>query len=222
MGSESILAEGGCIMTTLMTNTIYALVRKGFTVHHAATKEEAKAIVMGLIPPDASVGFGGSVTIRDMGLYEALKETGRSPHWHWMNDEPKPEAFANAAKADVYLVSSNAITADGCLVNIDGTGNRVGAMIAGPKEVIVVAGANKLVNGRSPAGSSIPQAIARIKSVACPLNARRLGLETPCAREGKCDAANCQRSMCNVTSIIERPLGGHKITIVLVDEEMGY
>ena len=209
-------------MTTLMSNTIYALVRKGFPVHHAKTLDEAKAIVMSLIPEGASVGFGGSVTLREMGLYDELKNTGRIPHWHWMNDEPKPEVFALAAASDVYLSSSNAITADGCLVNIDGTGNRVGAMIAGPKQVIIVAGANKLVNGRSPAGSSVPQAIARIKTVACPQNARRLGLDTPCARENRCDAANCQHSMCNVTSIIERPVGGHKITIVLVDEEAGY
>ncbi len=203
-------------MTELMTNTIYSLVRKGFTVHHAATRQEAMSIVMGLIPEEASVGFGGSVTIRDMGLYDALKAQGHPVYWHWMNDLPKPDAFQGAANADVYLASSNAITADGCLVNIDGTGNRVGAMIAGPKQVIVVAGANKLVN------SGIPQAISRIKTVACPANARRLGLDTPCSRENKCDAANCLKSMCGVTSIIERPLGGHKITIVLVDEEMGY
>ena len=203
-------------MNMLMTNTIFALVRKGFPVHHAATQAEAKAIVMNLIGAADSVGFGGSVTIRDMGLYDELKAQGHPVHWHWMNDESKPEVFANAAASDVYLTSSNAITADGCLVNIDGTGNRVGAMIAGPKQVIVIAGANKLVNGNA------AQAIARIKTVACPQNARRLGLDTPCARENKCDAANCQRSMCNVTSIIERPVGGHKITIVLVDEEAGY
>ena len=203
-------------MTTLMANTLYSLTRKGFSVHHAATSAEAAAIVMGLIPAGASVGIGGSVTIREMGLYDDLKAQGHPVYWHWMNDVPKPDVFALAAQADVYLASSNAITADGCLVNIDGTGNRVGAMIAGPKEVIIVAGANKLVNG------GVPQAIARIKTVACPLNARRLGLDTPCAREGKCDVANCTRSMCNVTSVIERPVGGHKITVVLVDEEAGY
>ena len=203
-------------MNTLMANTIYALTRKGFPVHHARTLADAKAIVMNLIPEGASVGFGGSVTVRDMGLYEELKAAGHATHWHWKNDESKPVVFALAAAADVYLTSSNAITADGCLVNIDGTGNRVGAMIAGPKEVIVIAGTNKLVDG------NIAQALARIKTVACPLNARRLGLDTPCAREGKCNAASCTRSMCNVTSIIERPVGGHKITIVLVDEEAGY
>ncbi|MBQ4581410.1 MAG: lactate utilization protein [Clostridia bacterium] len=203
-------------MTTLMTNTIYTLVRKGFTVHHAATAREAADLVMNLIPEGASVGFGGSVTVRDMGLYEALKETGRIPHWHWKNDEPKPDVFASALNSAVYLTSTNAITADGCLVNIDGTGNRVGAMIHGPQQVIVIAGSNKLVAGGT------PQAIARIKSVACPKNAQRLGLNTPCGLTGKCNAEACEKGMCNVTSIIERPVGGHKITIVLVDEELGY
>lgn len=203
-------------MTSLMSNTIYALVRKGFAVHHAATLTEAKAIVMTLIDQADSIGFGGSVTLQSMGIYEDLQALGRHPHWHWRNDEPKPEVLARAASSDVYLSSSNAITADGCLVNIDGTGNRVGAMISGPKHVIVVAGSNKLVDG------GVHQALARIKTVACPLNARRLGLDTPCAREGRCDAANCRRSMCNVTSIIERPVGGHRITIVLMDEEAGY
>ena len=83
-------------------------------------------------------------------------------------------------------------------------------------EVIVVAGANKLVAGGA------AQAIARIKAVACPLNARRLGLNTPCSLLGKCDPVNCEKGMCNVTSIIDKPVGGHKITIVLVDEEAGY
>jgi hypothetical protein len=129
-------------MTTLMTNALYALVRKGFTVHHAATAKEAADIALNLIPESASVGFGGSVTVRDMNLYETLQAAGHPVHWHWKNDEPKPAVFANAATADVYLTSTNAITADGCLVNIDGTGNRVGAMIAGPKQVIIIAGSN--------------------------------------------------------------------------------
>ncbi len=203
-------------MNTLMASTIVALTRKGFPVHHAATMADAKAIVLKMIVDGASVGFGGSVTVRDMGLYEELQSTGHVVHWHWKNDEAKPDVFRLAAEADIYLTSSNAITTDGCLVNIDGTGNRVGAMIAGPKEVIVIAGANKLVDG------GVPQAIARIKTVACPQNARRLGLNTPCGLEGKCNAAACGKGMCNVTSIIEKPVGGHKITIILVDEEAGY
>jgi hypothetical protein len=199
-----------------MTKALYALVRKGFIVHHTATLADAKALVLKLIPENASVGFGGSVTVRNMGLYDTLRDQGHPVYWHWMNDIPKPDVFPLAANSDVYLMSSNAITEDGCLINIDGTGNRVGALIAGPKQVIVIAGANKLVCG------GVPQGLARVKSVACPQNARRLGLNTPCAQEDKCYAANCTRSMCNVTSIIERPVGGHRITIILIDEEVGY
>ena len=88
-------------MTTLMTNALYALVRKGFTVHHAATAKEAADIALNLIPERASVGFGGSVTVRDMNLYETLQAAGHPVHWHWQNDEPKAAVFANAAKADV-------------------------------------------------------------------------------------------------------------------------
>ncbi len=203
-------------MTTLMANTLFSLTRKGFHVHHVATQADARALVLQLISEGTSVGFGGSVTIRDMALYETLQSSGHPVHWHWKNDESKPDVFALAAASDFYLTSSNAVTADGCLVNIDGTGNRVGAMIAGPKHVIVVVGANKLTEG------GVPQAIARIKSVACPLNARRLQLDTPCAREGKCNAAAFEHSMCNVTSIIEHPVGGHSITVILMDEEAGY
>lgn len=203
-------------MIPLMTKTIEALTAKGFTVHHVSTRAQARDLALRLIPDGASVGIGGSMTIEELGLYDALRERGDRPHWHWRTDEPRTEALCAAACSDVYLASANAITANGCLVNIDGAGNRVGAMIAGPKQVLIIAGANKLVDG------DIPQALARIKTVACPLNARRLGKTTPCAIEGKCNAAVCQRSMCSVTAVIERPLGGHPITIILADEDMGY
>lgn len=203
-------------MDTLTAKTLEALTAKGFTVHHVSTQAEARALALAFIPDGASVGIGGSMTIQELGLYDALRERGAHPHWHWRTDEPRDEALRAAACSDVYLLSANAITANGCLVNIDGTGNRVGALIAGPKQVIVIAGANKLVDG------GIPQAIARIKTIACPLNARRLGKSTPCALEGRCNAAICRKSMCSVTSVIERPLGGHPITIILADEAMGY
>lgn len=203
-------------MTDLMQKALAALEDRGFPVRHAATKAEAADIVKAMIAPGASVGVGGSVTIQELNIVDGLLAEGHPVHWHWLKLASPAEAHAHAANADVYLTSANAITDGGLIVNIDRTGNRVGAMIWGPKQVIVVAGANKIVEG------GVPQAIARIKSVACPRNARRLGLDTPCAREGRCHAADCTASMCGVTSVIERPLGGHPITIVLVDEELGY
>ncbi len=203
-------------MTELMQTISAALTRRGFKVHHAANKAEAATLVLSMIGPDDQVGVGGSMTIRELGVVEALEKTTRNVHWHWLDNEPKADIFPNAAKADVYLCSANAVTKDGQLVNIDGTGNRVAAMIHGPKRVIAVVGVNKLVDG------GYPQALARIKAEACPPNAKRLGLQTPCGLEGKCDPARCESGMCNVIAIQEHPTGKRPFEVVLVDEKLGY
>lgn len=203
-------------MTELMQTVSAALEKRGFTVRHAASKAEAADIVLSLIDKDATIGVGGSVTIRELGVADALTARGQAPHWHWLDNEPKADIFPNAAKADVYLCSANAVTKEGQLVNIDGTGNRVAAMIHGPKQVIAVVGVNKLVDG------GYPQALARIKAEACPPNAKRLGLKTPCGLNGKCDLANCEGGFCNVIAIQEHPTGKRPYTVVLVDEPLGY
>lgn len=201
-------------MTDLMTTISAALTRRGFTVHHAATKEEAAQLVLSLIPEGASVGAGGSMTIRELALAETLQAAGHAVHWHWL--EAGAAAFSAAHAADVYLASANAVTLDGQLVNIDGTGNRVAAMIHGPKQVIAVVGANKLVDG------GVSMAIARIKREACPPNAKRLGLGTPCGLTGKCDQDACPGGFCNVITVQERPTGKRPYHVVLVDEALGY
>lgn len=201
-------------MIDLMTTISAALTRRGFTVHHAATKEEAARLVLSLIPEGVSVGAGGSMTIRELSLAEALQGTGHAVHWHWL--EAGATAFPEAHVADVYLASANAVTRDGQLVNIDGTGNRVAAMIHGPKQVIAVVGANKLVDG------GVSMAIARIKREACPPNARRLGLGTPCGLTGQCNPTECPGGFCNVVSVQEHPTGKRPYHVVLVDEALGY
>ncbi len=203
-------------MTELMAKTAAVLAGRGFTVHHAKSREDAAKIVLGYIRPGDHVGVGGSVTIRELDIVPGLQEAGHAVHWHWLDAEPKGDIFPNAAVADVYLTSANAVTDQGLIVNTDRTGNRVGATIYGPKHVIMVVGANKLVSG------GYAQAVARIKRDACPKNAVRLGLSTPCALTGRCDSANCQASMCSVTAVIERPVAAHPITVVLVDEALGY
>lgn len=204
-------------MTELTRTIAAALERRGFTVHHAASREAAADLVLSLIPQGASVGIGGSVTIRELGIADRLMARGDSfPHWHWLDAEPKADIFPNAAKADIYLTSANAVTADGQLVNIDGTGNRIAAMIHGPRTVISVVGVNKLVDG------GYPQALARIKRDACPPNARRLNMDTPCARTGKCDIAACDHGFCNVIAIQEHPTGRRPFIVVLVDKPLGY
>ena len=179
------------------------------------TAEEAKAAVLRIVG-DRSVGIGGSATVRDMHLAEALQANGNQVYWHWLvAKEAKQAARDKALNADVYMSSSNALTMDGRLVNIDGTGNRAAGLIYGPHEVVVIVGRNKIVNG-------LDEAIERIKRNTCPTNARRLGLDTPCAKTGKCFDCRTAARMCNVTFILEAPTRPVKaFHVLLVKENLG-
>jgi len=126
-----------------------ALKANGFEVLYADNSKEALDKVMSLIPKEAEVGIGGSVTVRDIGLVEAIERQGNTIFMDWEKPielKEKIKVRKEALTSDIYLTSSNAITFQGQLVNIDGTGNRVSAMIFGPKKVIIVAGVNKLIS----------------------------------------------------------------------------
>jgi len=182
-----------------------------FEVIYADNSKEALDKVMFLIPKEAKVGIGGSVTVRDIGLVEAIEKQNNTVFMDWgkpVELKEKLKVRKEALTSDVYLTSSNAITLQGQLVNIDGTGNRVSAMIFGPKKVIIVAGANKLVD-------TLDEALARIRNIAGPLNAKRLNKKTPCALTGKCTDCNSPDRICKITVILEK-------TIVLVGENLGY
>jgi hypothetical protein len=117
--------------------------------------------------------------------------------------------------SDVYLASSNAVTEDGRLINIDMTGNRVVAMIFGPPKVILVVGVNKIVK-------DVDEGIKRVKNVATPMNARRLGLKVPCASTGVCTNCDAEDRLCRVTTIIEKRPSRSDISVILVGEELGF
>lgn len=204
-------------MNELMQSTAEALRGHGFEVYTVATAEEAKAKALSLIEPEWSVGVGGSMTVRQLGLVDELESAGHKVWWHWTSPEEKPVVWDNARKANVYLASANAVTKAGQLVNIDGTGNRVASMIHGPATVLTVVGSQKIVEG------GLPAAIGRIKREACPPNASRLGLDTPCARTGKCNEAICgDDCMCRAISMANRPLRGQRYVVILVEETIGY
>ncbi len=199
-----------------MDKAFSALERQGFDVRRAATAKDAADMVRALIPADASVGVGGSVTIDQLGIIPELQAAGHAVHWHWLSWEPLADAYLGAARADVYLCSANALTTQGQIINTDRTGNRISATLYGPGHAVMVIGSNKVVEG------GFAQGLARIKTVACPQNARRLKLDTPCAQTGRCHADACAHSMCGVTAMLERPVTGHKMTVILVDEPLGY
>ena len=190
--------------------------RNGFKARVFATADEAKTALLELIPTGVPVGVGGSVTVQQMGLREALQEHGCDVHWHWYAaPEVRSEAQQLAHQADYYLMSSNAVTMEGELINIDGNCNRLGTMLYGPGTVVVLAGRNKLVEDPF-------KAIDRIKNVACPQNARRLKLDTPCARLGHCTDCRSPQRMCSAVVRLQRPTGNRKFHVFLVDEDLGY
>lgn len=205
-------------MQELFLQASEALDQRGFQVHCADTVNDVKALLLSLIPEGASVGIGGSITLKEMDIENALTQSGHTVWWHWSaSPAQRASVTAQALNADVYLASSNAVTKQGEIVNIDGTGNRVTGMYYGPKKVILVIGQQKLVDG------GINAAIARIKRYACPPNAKRLGLDTPCAHTGVCNPDQCgDDCMCRVTTVLNRPSRGRDVTVILVKEAIGY
>jgi len=204
-------------MTEKLSRVLAALKARGFDAQLFETAKEAADFVRSDIASGAGVAVGGSMTIKQMDLHTQLREDGHSVLWHWeVSPADRPALLQQAKNADVYLCSANALTEDGLMVQIDGTGNRVGAMCYGPKTVYVIIGRNKIVEG------GYQQAVKRIKQIACPANARRYGLKTPCAADGKCDVSACTQSMCHLFLALEGAPSGNKTKVLLVNEDLGY
>jgi len=195
-----------------------ALKANGFQATYVDNSINALQQVMSEIPKEASVGISGTVTVREIGLVDALEKQGNTIYTDWNNGLDKEEKLrirraGNAS--DIYITSSNAITLNGQLVNIDGTGNRVAAMIFGPKKTIIIAGVNKVVD-------TLNDAFARSRNIACPLNGRRLGLDIPCALTDKCTDCNLAQRMCRVSVVIDKKPHLSDIIIFLIGEKLGY
>lgn len=190
------------------------LFERGFIPHVAKDIAEARLIALEIIG-GGSVGFGGSVTVEELGLYDELKSRGNAVYHHAKSDDPVA-ARAAAAQADCYLCSANAMTESGILINVDGNGNRVAATIQGPKRVIFIIGRNKIT-------PDVESGIRRIKQIAAPKNAKRLGKKTPCAIAGKCMDCKSPDRICKATMLLEGPSNyTEQVHVILVDQELGY
>ncbi len=197
--------------------TIDALRNNRFNAEFFQTKEEAAEYILNEISADQSVGFGGSVTLQDMGLYEALKTRGNEVVWHWFPDdgEDRKTVMKRAMLTDVYLSGINGITEDGRIINVDGTGNRLAGILFGHDRLFLVAGVNKI-------SKNFEDCMMRIHNVASPLNTQRLEIPTPCQKTGKCASCSSPRRICNATLILEKQHGGVPATVVLINEKMGF
>jgi hypothetical protein len=196
---------------------VQALQRRNIEGYYCSTGKSACEKALELMPPKSSVGYGGSVTINEIGLLDAVKngdytlidrDAAQSP-------EEKRRLELEALSADFFLMSSNAVAMDGTLVNIDGKGNRVAALVYGPKNVIIVAGINKIATNEE-------QAFQRARKTAAPINAIRLKTLTPCVATGICQ--NCLEDQCICRHIVvTRMSNGHnRIKTIIVGEDLGF
>lgn len=196
------------------------LQQRHYNAVYCATANEAVEKVLALIPDGSSVTWGGSMTLRDMGITKRLHERNLEV---WDRDEaPSREAaqeiYRRAFYADYYLTSANAMTEDGLIVNIDGNGNRVAAITFGPKNVIFVVSINKVMQ-------NLDAAVSRARSVAAPINIQRFAdLNTPCKADGVCHNCKSADSVCNYIHIMRNshPAGRHTVVLVGGNETWGY
>ncbi len=207
---------------TFYKNQAESIIKKmqlrGMDAFYADTKEEANKIAMELIGQGVKkIGYGGSITIDELGLKQKVVEAGHNLiNREEMGKTPEGAQECNALliNADTFLMSSNAITLDGELVNIDKRGNRVCFLIYGPKQVIVIAGMNKIC-------ASEEDAVLRVRNCATPPNAVRLNQTTPCATYGRC--CNCvNNSLCANIVVTRTSATPKRIKVILVGEELGY
>jgi len=199
-------------------NAVAALEKNAFTAVYFPDRATAAAHLISLVPDGASVGFGGSMTIKAMDVAQKLSQKGCTLFDHGQAGLTPEERVAVRRKqltADVFLCSSNAVTMQGELVNVDGTGNRVAAMMFGPGRVIIALGTNKLVG-------TLEEAHARIRSVAGPVNNKRLNYPNPCVETGKCMDCRSESRICNLTAIIRRRPPFTDIHVLVIGEELGY
>lgn len=202
----------------LAATTIKALQKNGFEALYFPTQGEAVAYVADNISEQASVGVGGSMTLQEIGIVKLLKDRGNLMLDHSdpeLSDAEKMDCRRRQSGCDVFLTSTNAITMDGKLINVDGAGNRVAAMIFGPKQVMVIAGVNKIA-------VDVQSAIDRIETYASPMNNKRLGRPNPCVTSGVCMDCQGPARICNVTTIMHRKPSLIATTVILVGEKLGY
>ncbi|MBQ7247145.1 MAG: lactate utilization protein [Lachnospiraceae bacterium] len=193
---------------------IKALERRNHAAYYAASKEEARDIALSLIPKGSSVGWGGSMSMMASGIIPELEKGD-----YTLLDRAKTDDVGHLQReiffADFFLGSTNALSEDGILVNIDGNGNRIGAMAFGPKNVILFVGRNKVVK-------TADDAYRRAKYTAAPINAGRFDIKTPCQVTGECaDCISPDNICCEVLTIRFSRVKG-RIKIILVNEDLGF
>ncbi len=198
----------------LAQRVIKGLESRNMSGYYAETKEEALAAALSLIPEGSTITMGGAMSAYEIGLPAALEE-GNYNFVDRNKVEDKVAATRLAYDADIYLSSTNAMTEDGVLINIDGNSNRVSAIAHGPKKVIFIVGMNKVC-------SDVDAAMKRARNVASPINAGRIGVDTPCVKTGSCMNGKSPDTICCQFLITRFSRHSGRIHVILVNEDLGF
>ncbi|MFN2340104.1 MAG: lactate utilization protein [Halanaerobium sp.] len=202
---------------TKAQNLIKNFASRNIEAYFVKDSEAAQKKLLELIKEKSSVSWGGSMTLKEIGIFDQLKAGDYKllDRAAARNSVEKEEIYHQALNADYYLMSSNAITQSGKLVNVDGNGNRLAALIYGPKNVIIVAGMNKVTVDEE-------SAVKRVRNQAAPANSIRLNQKTPCAKTGYCNSCQVDDTICCQTVITRRSRQNGRIKVILVGEELGF
>ena len=191
------------------------LTSHGFEAYYCQDRKAALEKALEIIPEGATVGWGGAMSAQQIGLLDAMNngnykaiDRDKAP-----NPQAREQAMRDCLLADVFITGANALSIDGQMVNIDGNGNRVAAIVYGPRSIVVIAGMNKVTD-------SLEAAVVRARTVAAPMNTQRFGLQTPCSVTGVC--GNCKgEGICNQLLITRNSKPAGRIKVILVGEDLG-
>ncbi|MGN0352756.1 MAG: lactate utilization protein [Roseburia sp.] len=203
---------------TLAETVITQLEKRQMEAYYCPTACEAVEKALSFLTPGSTVSFGGSMTLEETGMLTALrgkKDITLIDRSTASNPEEVKKMYHDALSSDFYFMSTNALTKDGKLVNIDGNGNRVAALIYGPEHVILLVGMNKIAANEE-------EAISRVHQTATPMNCIRLNKKTPCAVTGVCADCLSPDCICNQTVITRRSGTKGRIKVILIGEDFGY
>ncbi len=198
----------------LAQKVIKGLESRNMTGYYAADKEEALKKALELIPEGSSIAMGGAMSAHEIGLVEAVKN-GNYSFIDRDATADKRAAMMESYDADIFLASTNAMTEDGVLINIDGNSNRVSMIAQGPKKVIFIVGMNKVC-------SDVDAAMKRARNVAAPINAQRFGLQTPCSKTGSCFNCKSPDTICCQILITRYSRHAGRIHVILVNDTLGF
>jgi len=193
------------------------LKKNGFDAHWTVSTMAARQLALDLTVEYQTFGFGGSATIRTLELPRAIAALGKTVYDHWAPPEHMTdrEIRLKQGRCDCFFCSANAVSATGEIVNVDGVGNRNNAMTFGCPKVVIIAGVNKVT-------PTLDAALARIREVAAPMRARSLDKPTPCAETGRCTDCHSPQRICRITTILHRKPLMTDVSVILVNESLGF